>query len=85
MTNRPDQEMIDYWSSDDHILTRIADAIRANDEFEAVKLILMRQNQATASTAAIAAWMLGPIKGQAMIADYIEQHGFDLEPNGENQ
>ena len=79
MTSRADQEMIDYFSSNEHVLDRIAKAIRADDDFEAAKLILIFQNRAGATDAGIAAWMLGPVEGQALISDFIEEHGIALE------
>jgi len=64
-------------------INRIAAAIRADDEFTAVQLILIFQNRANATNAEITAWMLGPIQGQAVISDFITDHDIDLEPSNE--
>jgi len=72
MTKRPDQEMIDYWSSDEHVLNRIAEAIRTGDEFRAARMILAAQG---ATNAALELWTKGPEHGQQIITEWMDQHG----------
>lgn len=68
-------------ATDTAAIQRIAAAIRADAEFDAVKLILIFQNRADPATAHFQAWMLGPVNGQTLIADFIDTHGIDLEPS----
>jgi len=72
MSKRPDQEMIDYWSSAEHVLNRIAEAIRAGDDFRAATMILTAQGTANAS---FQLWSAGPEQGQQIITEWMDQHG----------
>ena len=51
--------------------TKITKAIHDNEDFVAVKLILIQQGKAKSETAAFTAWTLGPHKGQELVADWI--------------
>ena len=58
----------------------IMEEIQRNAEFEAHKMLLIRDEGHTAKTARTAAWMEGPIKGQERIGNFLEETELELKP-----
>jgi len=54
-------------------------AINDCNDFEAARLILIRTGRSTIQTAALDTWQLGPIEGQALIQEWLDQHPEALE------
>jgi len=57
----------------------ITAAINDSNDFEAARLILIRTGRATLSNAAFETWRRGPIEGQAIIQEWLDQHPEALE------
>jgi len=62
----------------------IGAALQDDNEFEAVRLILIRTGREKARNAAFAAWTLGPIRGQAIISEWLNNHPETLENHAAN-
>lgn len=61
----------------------IIDEINRNEDFMALRLILMDQGKANVKTSRFAAWSLGEIKGQAVMAEWIETNATFDKATGE--